>query len=241
MYTTAAVDDPHERNARAHAARALAVVELRPSDPSVLSTLAEWQRAANALLARDVLPGTRLRLADHLRVAGEMARVLSGEEEGEGRASERRLVATDADGRVEALCTWFTCPGGIFIELLVTAPWNLLRGGDPHDARAVRGAGAAIVNAAAAQARRRGGRVALQAENRRAAEVYGRWGFAPMTFVDRPLDLVPPGDAGWSESIVRVARGSTGAEEARMPWLVTRAAAVPTARAADAPARSRAA
>jgi hypothetical protein len=36
---------------------------------------------------------------------------------------------------------------------------------------------------------------------------------------DGPLGLVPPGDAGWSPEILRVAAGRPGPREREMPWL----------------------
>ncbi len=130
-------------------------------------------------------------------------------------------VATER-GRVQALSSMFACPRATFVELLVSAPWNLLGPGDPPDPRTVRGAGTALVAAAArwSAARGCGGRVALQAENPRAAAFYARLGFRAIEISDEPLSLVPSGDRGWSPSILRVARGAPGPEEARSPWVV---------------------
>lgn len=107
------------------------------------------------------------------------------------------------------------------IELLVTAPWNLLGPEDPPDPRTVRGAGTALVAAAStwSVARGCGGAVALQAATLRAATFYERLGFRRMHAADGPLGLVPSGASGWSPEILRVAAGQPGPKEHDMPWL----------------------
>jgi hypothetical protein len=126
----------------------------------------------------------------------------------------------------------FACPRGTFVELLATAPWNLLGPTDPRDPRTVRGAGTALVQAARQWSARRGcgGAVALQAANARAAAFYERLGFRAMHAGDAPLSLVPPGDAGWSPSVLRLSRGHPGSEESASPWMLLeprQAAAIP--------------
>jgi hypothetical protein len=37
---------------------------------------------------------------------------------------------------------------------------------------------------------------------------------------DAPLALVPRGGTGWSQPVLRLARGEPGPEERSMPWLV---------------------
>jgi hypothetical protein len=130
-----------------------------------------------------------------------------------------------ARGRVHGMCSMFVCPSGTFVELLVTAPWNLLDGGDPSDPRTVRGAGTALVEAASRWSAGRGcgGVVALQAATLRAAEFYERLGFRRMRADDDPLALVPRGEGGWSSSILRLAHGHPGAEERRSPWMLLEA------------------
>jgi hypothetical protein len=45
-------------------------------------------------------------------------------------------------------------------------------------------------------------------------------GFARMRPSDAPLSLVPQGDHGWSESILRLAKGRAGPEEEKSPWML---------------------
>ena len=231
------LDEPNERRARALHARAgsksltrstFLLREVAPDDPRLLARLDDWQRAAAALLAGPPLSSEeRSRLQDSARILGELGRVLAGDEPGEGRSRDRRITLAFAAGRTQGVCAWFACPRGVFVELLATAPWNLVRGrpGDPIrlDAhRAAPGAGRALITEAARVSRAlgAGGRVALQAENPRCAAFYTRLGFAPMRPSDAPLALVPPGDHGWSPPVVRVARGVPGPEETLAPWLV---------------------
>jgi GNAT superfamily N-acetyltransferase len=217
-------DDPPSTIARAVEARATAVATatLERDDPEARDTLDAWLDAITVLERRALTPPTRIRLEDARRISTELGRVLAGSEPGEGRAPERTLHVALARGRVHAMSSMFACPGGTFIELLVTAPWNILGPEDPADPRTVRGAGSALITEAVAWSRRRGcgGRVALQAENARALALYERLGFHRMGPADVPLSLVPQGVAGWRDSILRVAAGECGAEEARSPWLV---------------------
>jgi GNAT superfamily N-acetyltransferase len=217
-------DDPAERRARLDPRRAsFLVTDLEPEDPTLHATLRGWDWVGRSLLTRGaVLPPTRLRLEDSRRIVGELLRVLTGDERGEGTADERHVVAAVADGRIQALATLFAPPRAVFVELVATAPWNLLGPDDPPDARSVRGAGAALLEHAArwSSATGRGGRVALQAENPRARALYERIGFAVMRPSDAPLALVPEGDTGFSASVLRLARGKAGADEARSPWML---------------------
>lgn len=193
-----------------------------PRDPGTRATLAAWLDAIPVLERRPLTPETRARLADSRAVIGELARVLDGTEAGEGRSADRTLHLATARGRVQGVGALFACPRATFVELLATAPWNVLGPGDPPDPRTVRGAGTALVAAASAwsAARGAGGAVALQAATLRAATFYERLGFRPMRAEDGPLGLVPPGDAGWSPEILRVAAGRPGPREREMPWLV---------------------
>jgi hypothetical protein len=204
------------------------------NDPEARATLAAWLDAIPVLEARRLSASTRARLADSRAVCGELARVLAGTEAGEGRTSERTLHVASARGRAQGLCSMFDCPGGTFVELLVTAPWNLLGPADPDDPRTVRGAGTALVlRASDWSARRgRGGAVALQAATLRAAAFYERLGFRAMQPDDAPLSLVPPGEAGWSTSILRLAGGRPGAEERASPWMLLPACAAQATSAA---------
>jgi hypothetical protein len=207
-----------------------------PGDPTARATLAAWLGAAEVLERRPLSARTRARLADFRAVASELARVLDGTEEGEGRTSERTMVAAaERGGRVQGLCAMFACPGATFVELLVTAPWNILGPEDPPDPRTVRGAGTALVDAARrwSAARGCGGAVALQAATLLAAAFYDRLGFRPMRGDDEPLRLVPQGERGWSASILRLAGGRPGAEERTSPWMILEARAADVA----APAR----
>lgn len=225
MPATASLDDPSsERRARPELRRAtFSLLPFHPSDPTLLALVRGWEREANALLAQgELAPDSRLRVGDAVRILGELSRVLAGEEPGEGRDADRLVWVAVARGHAQGVCAAFLCPRGVFVELLATAPWNLLGAGDPPDGRAVRGAGSALVAHASAVSRAagRGGRVALQAENGRCLAAYAKMGFARMRPSDLPLALVPRGDAGWSESVLRLARGRAGPEEARQPWLV---------------------
>lgn len=225
MPSCSSCEDPPSQLARAAAAaRAPSIVcsTLHPCAPAPRAALEAWLKAVPVLQRRELTDRTRLRLEDARRLCEELARVLTGEEPGEGRPAERTLHVAVARGRVLALSSMFACPRGTFIELLVTAPWNVLGPDDPSDPRTVRGAGSALVWAAARWSWRRGcaGRVALQAENARALAFYEHLGFCGMRPEDLPLTLVPPGELGWSGSILRLARGRAGAEEARSPWLL---------------------
>ena len=227
-------EDPPSSLARAEApARAsILCTSANPRDRGVRATLEAWLEAIPILERRALSAPTRTRLEDSLAVCRELARVIDGIEAGEGRAAERTLHLATVRGRVQGLCTMFGCPGGTFVELLVTAPWNLLGPGDPPDPRTVRGTGTALVAAASSWSAVRGcgGAVALQAATLRAAAFYERLGFRRMRPEDRPLALVPPGDEGWSPEILRVAAGRPGLREHEMPWLFLeagRALAVP--------------
>jgi hypothetical protein len=219
-----AVDEPPEPAARPLQGWAATPV-VNPIHPQAVEagvTLDAWLRVIDVLEARDLTPLTRQRLQDSRRLCQELANVLAGTEQGEGKAADRSLFCVRARGRTQAMSSMFACPRGTFIELLVTAPWNLLSREDPADPRTVRGAGTALVREAMARSHRRGclGRVSLQAENPRTLPFYERFGFHRMSLADRPLTLVPPGEYGWSPSLLRVALGTPGPEEARSPWLV---------------------
>jgi GNAT superfamily N-acetyltransferase len=217
-------EEPPSSIARAGAARAPSVLcaALHSPDLRPRAILQEWLDAIPVLERRDLSAPTRARLTDSRSVCAELARVLDGTEAGEGRAADRTLHLATARGRVQGLCSMFACPGGTFVELLVTAPWNLLGPDDPCDPRTVRGAGTALVEAAWRWSASRGcgGAVALQAATSRAAAFYLRLGFRPMRSEDEPLSHVPRGDAGWSPSILRLARGLPGAEERDSPWML---------------------
>jgi GNAT superfamily N-acetyltransferase len=217
-------EDPPSQLARAVEARAPSIVSTThdTQNAEVRATLRAWLEAIPVLERRALSRATRARLEDSRRLCGELERVLAGVEAGEGCASERALLVALARGRIHGVSSMFACPRGTFIELLVTAPWNILGADDPPDPRTVRGAGTALVSAAVDWSRRLGcaGRVALQAENRSALAFYDRLGFLPMKPEDHPLLLVPRGPDGWSTSVLRVARGKPGAEEERSPWLV---------------------
>jgi hypothetical protein len=217
-------EEPPSSIARALPARAVPVsCSIVPArDAGARATLDAWLDAIPVLEARRLVPPTRARLADSRAVCGELARVLAGTEAGEGRASERVLHVATARGRAQGLCTMFACAGGTFVELLVTAPWNVLGPDDPDDPRTVRGAGTALVSVASqwSAARGCGGAVALQAATSRASAFYERLGFRALRAEDEPLSLVPAGDAGWSASILRLARGRPGPEERESPWMV---------------------
>lgn len=221
--TRSTLEEPPERTARPKGRATVdRCTSLHPQDPAARITLDEWLGAVRVLESRPITPLTRQKLQDCRRIADELARVLAGTEPGEGTAAQRTLRAAVGSGRIQALSSMFACPGATFVELLVTAPWNLLGADDPPDLRTVRGAGAVLVAEALEWSRRRGcgGRVALQAENARSMGFYERVGFRRMAAGDRPLSLVPPGDRGWSPSIVRLALGVPGPEEEQSPWLV---------------------
>ncbi|BDG06257.1 GNAT family N-acetyltransferase [Anaeromyxobacter oryzae] len=216
-------DDPDERRARLPGRASFRIAALAPDDPDLLATLREWDWVTRSLLTRGaVSAATRPRLEDSRRIVGELHRVLAGDEPGEGVAEERQVFAVRAGGRVQAVVALFACPRAVFVELLATAPWNLLGPGDPADARTVRGAGSALVTHASALARRlgRGGRVALQAENPRALAVYERLGFQRMQPSDAPLALVPRGEDGWSPAVLRLAQKKASREDAESPWML---------------------
>jgi hypothetical protein len=217
-------EEPPSKLARAVEGRAPTILStiVEPQDRAAPAALEAWLEAISVLQRRDLSAPTRMRLRDAQRICGELGRVLAGVEPGEGLASERTLHLALARGRIHAISSMFACAGGTFIELLVTAPWNVLGADDPPDPRTVRGAGTALVTAAVEWSWRRGcgGKVALQAENRRALAFYHRLGFFRMCPEDRPLSLVPRGKDGWSRAIVRVAQGRPGAEEERSPWLL---------------------
>lgn len=217
-------EEPPSSFARALQARAIPFVctTVDRRDPGTRATLQAWLDAIAVLEQRQLSPETRARLVDSRAVCGELAGVLDGTEEGEGRASDRTLHLAVARGRVHGLCSMFACPRATFVELLVAAPWNLLGPDDPADPRTVRGAGTALVQAAHDWSARRGcgGAVALQAGSLRAAAFYDRLGFRPMRPDDDPLSLVPPGDRGWSSSVLRIATGGPGDEERHSPWLL---------------------
>ena len=218
-------DEPDERRARLdHGRASFHLAEgLDPRDPALHATLRGWDWVARSLLSRGaVAPQTRTKLEDSRRIVGELLRVLAGDEPGEGTDAERHVVAAVADGRIQAVAALFACPQAVFVELVATAPWNLLAAGDPPDARSVRGAGGALLSFAErwSHSSGRGGRVSLQAENPRAFGIYERMGFARMRPSDAPLSLVPQGDHGWSESILRLAKGRAGPEEEKSPWML---------------------
>ena len=217
-------EEPPSSIARAAPARAVPLLcsAVPAHDADARATLDAWLGAIPVLEARRLSAGTRARLADSRAVCGELARVLAGAEPGEGRAAERTLHVASARGRTQGLCTMFACAGGTFVELLVTAPWNLLGPEDPGDPRTVRGAGTALVSVASrwSAARGAGGAVALQAATVRAAAFYERLGFRPMRADDAPLSLVPAGEAGFSPSVLRLALGRPGPEERESPWML---------------------
>lgn len=215
-------DEPFERSARQPRPASFRVSPIQPDDQGLPALLRGWDWVARSLLSRELAPASRARLEDSRRIVNELLQVLGGEEEGEGSASERKVFAAVHRGQIQAVVSAFLCPRAVFIELLASAPWNLLGPGDPPDARGVRGAASALVSHAESLAwgSGAGGRVALQAENPRSLEVYARLGFARMRPSDAPLKLVPRGEHGWSASVVRLARGDAGPEELRSPWLV---------------------
>ncbi|HSN14272.1 MAG TPA: GNAT family N-acetyltransferase [Anaeromyxobacteraceae bacterium] len=216
-------EEPPSTTARPLQGRAsIVTLQVQPEDSVARAALRAWLDAVPLLEQRDLTATTRTRLEDGRRIAEELANVLEGREPGEGRARERTLHIALARDRVQGLCSMFACPGGTFIELLVTAPWNALGPDDPPDPRTFRGAGTALIGTASHWSARRGtgGRVALQAENARAGAFYERLGFRPLLPGDEPLAMVPPGEQGWSPAILRLAMGRPTAEEVRSPWLV---------------------
>ncbi len=223
MISYRSVDDPPKPTARPPAGRASLRAELASADdPTYGAVLESWLGALADLEQKPLSASTRDKLSDSRRIVSELLRVLRGEEDGEGRARDRSLLHVRGLGRVQALSSMFACPGGLFIELIATAPWNLLGKDDPRDPRTLHGAGSALVERAIAWSRRRGcrGRVALQAGSLGALRFYERFGFRRMVPSDRPLSLVPPGENGFSPEILRVAAGTPGAEEERSPWLL---------------------
>jgi hypothetical protein len=218
----ASLDDPARRCARQPRPAGFRILSLSPRDPQLGELLDDWNAATLALLARGVDPATRHRLEDSRRIVGELSRVLAGEEEGEGASAERLVRAAVARDRVQAVATLFICRRAAFIELLASAPWNLLGPDDPPDPRAIRGAGRVLIGHASALSRaaHAGGRVALQAENPRCVAFYERLGFFRMCPSDAPLALVPRGDKGWSPGVLRLARGAPGPDERRAPWML---------------------
>lgn len=223
MYSYRSSDEPPERTARPDKGRAsLCSEHVSTRDPSWCITLEDWLGAIHQLEGSPVSPLTRAKLQDSHRICKELLHVLRGTEPGEGRACERSLIAVRALGWTQALSSMFACPGGTFIELMATAPWNLLGKDDPADPRTLHGAGSALIKQAVSWSRLRGcgGRVALQAENPRTLGFYERIGFRRMAPDDGPLALVPRGESDWSPEILRVAQGCPGPEEERAPWLV---------------------
>jgi Acetyltransferase (GNAT) family len=224
VYSYRSSDEPPERTARPDAGRApsLFAESVPATDPRWCATLEDWLETIHLLERAPVSSLTRAKLQDSRRICTELLHVLSGSEQGEGRASERSLFAVRALGCTQGLSSMFACPRGTFIELMATAPWNLLGKDDPPDPRTLHGAGSALVAQAETWSRLRGcgGRVALQAENPRTLRFYARLGFRVMTPHDEPLALVPRGELDWSPEIQRVARGCPGPDEERAPWLV---------------------
>jgi len=215
-------DEPFERSARQPRPASFEITSVAIADPDLRALLGGWDWVARSLLSRGVCPGTRVRLVDSRRIVGELLGVLDGEEEGEGTAPDRMVRAAVHRGQVQAVASIFLCPRAAFIELLASAPWNLLSPADPPDARSVRGAGRALVLHASDLARASGaaGRVTLQAENPRSLAAYERMGFARIRPSDAPLALVPRGGKGWSAPVLRLARGEAGPEERSSPWMI---------------------
>jgi Acetyltransferase (GNAT) family len=224
MYSYRPDEEPPERTARLEARRAssLSAERVSISDPIWCTTLDTWLDGIRRLERAPVSPLTKAKLLDSRRICTELVHVLRGKEPGEGRVCERSLFAVRALGCTQALSSMFACSGGTFIELMATAPWNLLGKDDPPDPRTLHGAGSALVGEAMSWSRLRGcgGRVALQAENPRTLGFYERIGFRRMAPGDEPLSLVPRGESGWSPEILRVAQGCPGPDEERAPWLV---------------------
>lgn len=223
MKTALASEDPAEPVARSGVGRALQELIVLGSsgrvDPAL--TLGAWLGTVGYIEDRPLSPTTRKKLRDWHRVSSEFAAVLAGEDLGEGPASQRLIRFAVAGGRIQGISSLFACPRGTFVEFLVTAPWNLLGPRDPRDLRTVRGAGTTLLNDALVLGRRRGcGRIALQAENRRALAFYEHMGFRPMHASDLPFSLVPCIDSGWSPSVVRLAAGRGKSKASLSPWLV---------------------
>jgi hypothetical protein len=259
MPSSTSFDDPSEPCARArlHPGRAelhsatgsgpgpsagsgRSLLYVDPDDPVLRATLAGWDWTARGLARDAVTNETRLRLGDGRRIVGELARVLAGAEAGEGTADRRVVVVARERSRIQGVASLFVCPRAVFVELVATAPWNLLGGGEPRHPLAVRGAGSALVAHACARSvgTGRGGRVALQAENPRCRALYERLGFVRMTAEDLPYTLVPPGDGGFSAAVRRLAEGREGPEEARSPWMLFDPERLPSSGAVTVPARA---
>jgi hypothetical protein len=215
-------DDPFERSARQPRPASFKITSISPADPDLRAVLRGWDWVARSLLSRGVSAGTRPRLLDSRRIVEELLGVLDGHEEGEGPPPDRLIRAAVHRGRIQGLASVFLCPRAAFIELLASAPWNLLAPEDPPDARSVRGAGRALVLHAGTLSRESGagGRVTLQAENPRSLAVYERMGFTRIRPSDAPLALVPRGGKGWSAPVLRLARGEAGPEERSSPWMI---------------------
>jgi GNAT superfamily N-acetyltransferase len=215
-------DEPFERSARLPRPASFKLIPFSPSDPDLRAELRAWDWVARSLLSRGVSPATRPRLQDSRRIVAELLGVLDGHEEGEGPPPDRLIRAAVQRGQIQGLASIFLCPRAAFVELLASAPWNLLAPEDPPDARCVRGAGRALVLHASALARASGagGRVTLQAENPRSLAVYERMGFTRIRPSDAPLALVPKNGKGWSAPVLRLAQGKPGPEERSSPWMI---------------------
>ena len=224
MKSFAGAEEPPERTARLAPRRAFHWRDDvdRLGTLVVRRTLESWQDSIRDIGRRQLTPLTRARLEDCRRISEELARVLAGREDGEGVPAERWLRVASASGRIQAVSSMFACPRGNFVELLVTAPWNLLDRDDPRDLRTVRGAGTALIADAVSwsRARRCGGRVSLQAENVRTLGFYERIGFRLMQPTHDPLSLVPRGENGWSPPVLRLAAGKPLPSDGQSPWLV---------------------
>lgn len=215
-------DEPFERSARQPRPASFKITSLPAGDPDLRALLRGWDWVARSLLSRGVSSETRARLLDSRRIVGELLGVLDGQEEGEGDAPDRLIRAAVHRGQIQGVASIFLCPRAAFIELLASAPWNLLAPEDPPDARRVRGAGRALVLHASSLARASGagGRVTLQAENPRSLLAYERMGFTHIRPSDAPLALVPRNKKGWSAPVLRLARGEAGPEERTSPWMI---------------------
>ncbi len=215
-------DDPIERSARQPRPASFKVLSISPTDPDLRAELLAWDWVARSLLSRGVSAATRPRLQDSRRIVAELLGVLEGHEEGEGPPPDRLIRAAVHRGQIQGLASIFLCPRAAFIELLASAPWNLLAPEDPPDARSVRGAGRALVLHAITLARASGagGRVTLQAENPRSLTVYERMGFTRIRPSDAPLALVPKNGKGWSAPVLRLAQGKAGPAEQSSPWMI---------------------
>jgi len=215
-------DDPFERSARQPRPASFKISSIPAGDPDLRTLLRGWDWVARSLLSRGACSEARSRLLDSRRIVGELLGVLDGQEEGEGTAPDRLIRAAVHRGQIQGVASIFLCPRAAFIELLASAPWNLLTPEDPPDARSVRGAGRALVLYASSLARASGagGRVTLQAENPRSLSAYERMGFARIRPSDAPLALVPRNKKGWSAPVLRLARGEAGPEERSSPWMI---------------------